>query len=85
MELPIIFGRDTWDWWQSGLQEVPDSLNAAVPVWIGSNRATVKDGGLIYLYKSTRENPRPDVEVVSIDFLSDMSTASPFLVALSVD
>jgi hypothetical protein len=36
-------------------------------------------------YKSTRENPRPDVDLVSIDFVSSMSFAAPFLVALTVE
>jgi hypothetical protein len=42
-------------------------------------------GCWLYLYKSTRDNPHPDVELVSIDFCSSMSPATPFLVALTAE
>jgi hypothetical protein len=37
------------------------------------------------LYHRSWENPRPDVEVLSIDFVSRMTRSGPFLVALTVD
>jgi hypothetical protein len=37
------------------------------------------------LYKLTWHNPRPDVEVSHLDFLSAMNGTSPFLVALTAE
>jgi len=37
------------------------------------------------LFKSARDNPQPDVELVSIDFRSAMTQCAPFLIALSVE
>jgi len=37
------------------------------------------------LYLTPYENPRPDLEVTSIDFVSKLTHAAPFLVALTVE
>ena len=61
---------------------------SAVVVWTGSKRAADQNLADLYsicLYKSARENPRPGVELESIDFVSSMSEAAPFLVALTVE
>ena len=36
-------------------------------------------------HQRTYENPRPDVEIVSLDFESTMNPASPFLVAITLE
>jgi hypothetical protein len=84
-ELPIVYGRDSFNYWFWGLPKVSDLPGHAHPVWTGHNPVAASNGAMIGLYKSTRENPRPEVEIVSIDFISDMTRASPFLVALTVE
>jgi WD40 repeat protein len=84
-ELPIVFGQDTEAWWRQGPPLASEQPGAAIPVWSGSNRKTEKDGCSLFLYKSTRENPRPDSELASIDLVSSMSPGAPFLVALTVE
>ena len=42
-------------------------------------------GSTLRLYLSSYENPRPDVEVVSIDYVSAMTQAAPFLVAMTIE
>jgi hypothetical protein len=83
-ELPIVFERDVSDWFLNASTDLnlPGRL---IGVWTGSNRLAAKSNCTIALYGSTFENPRPDVEVVSLDFVSAMTTASPFLVALTVE
>ena len=85
--LPIEFGLDTENWWCSG--PLPTARqpnpNSAVVVWSGINPVAAQNSRAIQLLKSTRENPRPDVRLDSIDFISTMSTAAPFLVALTVE
>ena len=36
-------------------------------------------------FKTTYENPRPDAEVVSINFVSRLTQATPFFVGLTVE
>jgi hypothetical protein len=38
-----------------------------------------------HLLKYTWENPRPEVEITTIDMVSDLIEAGPFLVAVTVD
>jgi len=87
-ELPIVFGRDLASYWFMGVPSAVKENGSAVVVWTGSRRARASNLSDLYsicLYKSTRENPRPDVELESIDFVSSMSSAAPFLVALTVE
>jgi hypothetical protein len=84
-ELPLVYGRDLANWWFYGVPRGSSDATGAVAAWVGHNPSAAKDGAGICLYKSTRENPRPDVELVSIDFVSSMSFAAPFLVALTVE
>jgi hypothetical protein len=84
-EVPLLYGRDLANWWFWGLPRGSSEDRGAFAAWVGQNPDAAKNGAGICLYKSTRENPRPDVELVSIDFVSSMSFAAPFLVALTVE
>lgn len=79
---PIIYGKNIMDWWVK-----PDEgkLPEAEEVWRGSNPATRTMGMLTHLYKYTWNNPLPDQEISTIDFVSDLVEAGPFLIALSVE
>jgi WD40 repeat protein/serine/threonine protein kinase len=83
-ELPIVFGRDLADWFLNAPAgaNVP---NSPAIMWTGSNPWATKYNCTIALYGSTFENPRPDMDVLSLDLVSTMTTASPFLVALTVE
>jgi hypothetical protein len=77
--LPIIYGADLRDWHVES--DSSERLARATTVWRGRNAA----GYNVRLFRSTRENPRPEVEVESVDFVSDMAGAAPFLIALTVE
>ena len=49
--------------------------------WTG----TTPQGVPIQLFISTRKNPRPGVEISSLDYVSKMTQAGPFLVAITVE
>ena len=53
--------------------------------WIGANPTAAQFEGQIGLYLSSYDNPRPEVEIASIDFVSHMTTSAPFLVALTIE
>ena len=81
-ELPILYGQDVRDWWQSA-----DSGNAtrANVAWTAPNPEATGANAYLRLFKRTWENPRPDAEVESLDFTSTLSESAPFLVALTVE
>jgi hypothetical protein len=74
------WGQDHWD----RVPPVKESGSALV-VWNGSNRQAARQMNAICLFKSTRANPRPEVAIASIDFISTMTEGAPFLVALTVE
>ena len=86
-ELPIIYGRHVRDWWTRGAEpdEALKPLENGTVVWTGTNLDAQKNGSTLRLYLSSFDNPRPGVEVVSIDYVSAMTQAAPFLVAMTVE
>jgi hypothetical protein len=77
---PILYGRNIMDWW---VRPEGGQLAEAEVVWRGSNPATRSMGLTTALSKYTWENPLPEVEISTIDFISDLIEAGPFLVAIT--
>jgi len=61
------------------------TLTGARTVWRGSNPATASMGLITHLIDYTWENPLPDVEIATVDFVSALIEAGPFLVAMTVE
>jgi WD40 repeat protein len=80
-DIPIVVGRDVADWWNQPNEETKKFVIA----WTGTNAASRAAGRTIRLFKTTWENPYPEVEVKSIDFVSTHDIAAPFLVAITVE
>ena len=85
-EFEIVYGRDLRDWWKRPTEPNSETDRAKV-VWEGTNPwlQEKEPGTTLRLYLSTYENPQPDLEVTSIDFVSKMTQAAPFLVAMTVE
>lgn len=85
-EIPIEYGRDVRDWWTLGES---DPATRAKVAWTGLNDASKDFRGQevdIRLFLRTWENPHPDKQIATIDFLSRNETISaPFLVALTAE
>jgi serine/threonine protein kinase/WD40 repeat protein len=82
VERPIITGKDMADW---GAQLNEQATNCAI-AWAGSNPAARRDGHSLRLFKTTWENPFPDVSIRQFDFASDKPSAGqPFLVAITAE
>jgi hypothetical protein len=83
-ERPIILFKDVLNWWMP-----PPKPGAVEPMlaWSGHNPMTrrMKNGQTIHIYKTTWENPRPDVEITHIDFISTKRGGDPFLFAITVE
>ena len=79
---PILYLRNTMDWWVRPGDKLPTEADQ---VWQGQNPSTRSFGFMTQLFKYTWENPLPEVEISTIDFVSDLIEAGPFLVALTVE
>lgn len=94
--IPIVYGFDLRDWHVRA--DNSTRASRAKVVWAGLtfNRERVEAGRVeqqgqgqvlepIRLFKSTWVNPLPDTEIASIDFVSALAKAAPFLVALTAE
>jgi WD40 repeat protein len=86
-EIPIRAGIELADWWTHS-RETNTQFTVA---WTGTNEKSAQYQKSIRLFKTTWKNPRPDVEIASIDFLSrrnaspGRAAAAPFLVAITAE
>lgn len=78
--LPIIYGRDVRDWWNS--EGVTPGSTVA---WNGENDAAVAGHSKIRLFKNVRDNPLPGARIETIDFVSTMQNSAPFLLAITLE
>jgi WD40 repeat protein/predicted Ser/Thr protein kinase len=78
-EISLHTGEDLAEW-EAGRSGSAD-LKRATVAWAGRNtrKASVR------LYKRTWENPQPGVKIIGLDFVSAMTDAAPFLIAVSVE
>jgi len=77
VKLPIVFGVSLRDW--RPMHDPTPKIDGPVLAWKGVDKA----GQEFLLFESEWINPDPDLEVASIDMISTMTTAAPFLVAVT--
>jgi hypothetical protein len=78
--IEVVYGQDVRDWWCNDGDEEPTRGKV---VWTGSNAATRASGTSLWLFALTWKNPRPARQVVAIDYLSTLTGAAPFVVAMT--
>lgn len=76
--LPLLYGRDLRDWWVDGLSRPPAN---AVVAWAGATPG----GERVCIYHRVWENPFPDREIASLDFVSTRTMCAPFLIAVTAE
>jgi hypothetical protein len=81
LDVPIVHGKDLLDWWN----KPKDGATEPVVAWSGRNGLSRSRGATIQLFKTTWTNPRPEVEIATVDFVSGMVNAAPFLVAITAE
>jgi eukaryotic-like serine/threonine-protein kinase len=81
-EMPIVAGEHVGDW-----QTWPTAAKPprAREVWTGRQVPSRTWSRSLSWYKVTWENPRPDVVITQIDFVSAMTGAAPYLLAITVE
>jgi RNA polymerase sigma factor (sigma-70 family) len=91
-EIPIVAGEHIFDCWSPLFTTGVDPRYFKMApgterAWAGSNPFIKKiwpDESLI-LYKSTFENPQPNVIISNLDYVSTMTGTAPFLAGLTVE
>ena len=82
-ERAIRYGQDVQEWFLKPGD--PPEHKDAVRAWVGTNAITADMGVSYRLYKSVWDNPRPDVPVETIGFISTMTDCAPFLIAITAE
>jgi WD40 repeat protein len=84
--LPILYGQDVRNAWFSGRVSDPIlEASQAQVAWRGHQPNASFYGASIRLYERTYDNPRPEVEIASLDFESTMSQCNPCLLAITLE
>jgi hypothetical protein len=78
-EIPVIYGEQIRLWHVRS--DAKRETSKAVEAWMGSNPVA----GPIRVFKITWENPRPEEELATIDFVSLNRMALPFLIAITAE
>jgi hypothetical protein len=77
--VPIVYGADLRDW---NMDSDPSAkLTRSTVAWSGFNSARVR----VRLFESTWVNPLPDTEILSLDYVSTVADAAPFLLAITAE
>jgi hypothetical protein len=82
-ELPLEYGKDLRNW--ATISGEPKETPNATVVWTGNTPRAASNGQTVQLFKRSYENPRPDVEITHLDFVSAMTFTAPFVVAITVE
>ena len=81
--IPVLYGQDVRDWLVQENEKPEEKLETEV--WSESGEPGSTNGNAHRLFMSTWENPFPEAEIDTIDYVSSMGEAAPFLVAMSVE
>ncbi len=84
-EHEAVYGRDLRNWWWGNQGDIEAEAERATVAWVGTNPVSERYEAKVRLFLSTFENPKPEVEVVSVDFVSKLTPFAPFLVAMTVE
>jgi beta-galactosidase len=79
--IPLKYLDVLRDWWFAPGDEMPVNASRA---WTGLNDITEKRGLQIALYDYKWKNPFRDKTIASIDYISTLTNAAPFLIAISL-
>jgi hypothetical protein len=82
LEIPIVYGRDVRNWHKLAGEKPSADLTVA---WHGANKLSTETRNDIRLFTTTWVNVAPGVEIESIDFVSNMGTVAPFLIAITCE
>jgi RNA polymerase sigma factor (sigma-70 family) len=80
--IDVVYGQDVLDWWNYPGTTAPGRGKV---VWKGANEAAKGFEATLWLFAHTWKNPHPNKQVASIDFVSTLTEAAPFVVAMTLE
>jgi RNA polymerase sigma factor (sigma-70 family) len=80
--IPIVYGEDVRSHWSIGDSK---EVTRGKVAWTGENDAVKRRNKKLLLYLTTWENPKPDKNVVSIDYLSKMTRCAPVCFGMTLE
>lgn len=80
--VPVVCGEDVRDWWSHTRDK---AVTRGQVAWVGRNAAVGKSNLYLRLYLTAWENPHPEKIVASLDYVSTMTAAAPFCVAMTAE
>jgi tetratricopeptide (TPR) repeat protein len=83
LEKPIVLGRDILD--TAAEPPTPSVENPKLALTFLNHPDVGQKGRSFHLYLTSMDNPHPETEIASFDFLSLRQIAAPFLVAVTVE
>jgi RNA polymerase sigma factor (sigma-70 family) len=79
-------GIELLDWWGWPAAPIKKPTGAdTVVAWTGDNPAARQQGARIRLFDTVWENPSPEKQIDTIDYVSAMARSAPFIVGLTVE
>jgi hypothetical protein len=82
--VPIVYGKNVLDWWGHPGSDPKLDANAK-EVWKGNAPSPASMGFYIHMIRFTWDNPLPDQEIATIDFVSNITECAPQLMAITLE
>ncbi len=82
-QMEILYGDDVRDWWFS--RDPRPTGEGSKVAWSARRRSASSQTDTVRLFTTTYPNPRPEAEVVCVDFVSGMTQSAPFLLAMTIE
>ena len=82
--VPLNYGQEMPNYWVARGQQPTLKSDVSI-IWRGTNARSRRDGYDLCLYAFQWANPRAEVEITSIEFVSSMTDVAPFLVAITAE
>lgn len=80
--IELIYGRNITDWWVNPDMQLSKDTEV---VWKGYNSFCRNLGVQVQLLRFSCENPIPGARISSVDIISYLETAGPFLLAITLE
>ncbi|MBN2593009.1 MAG: protein kinase [Sedimentisphaerales bacterium] len=82
-EIEIQYGRDVRDWWVSRDSKL--NVEHGTVAWTARRLSASLATEKVRIFLTTYENPRPEIDVVHVNFISKKTQSAPFLLAMTIE
>jgi WD40 repeat protein/serine/threonine protein kinase len=83
-EIPVLYGRDVREIWELD-NDLKPATDSGIVAWRGTNPAVTRRNGRLRVFRTVFENPRPGMEIQSIDLISALPPYAYLVIALTLE